>query len=44
MKIKILINMLREIDTEKNSKRDLKMILEWIANEMEKELENGEDK
>lgn len=44
MKIKILINMLREIDTEKNSKRDLKMILEWIANEMEQELENGKDK
>lgn len=44
MKLKRLINMLREIDTEKNSRRDLKMILEWIANEMEQELENGKDK
>lgn len=42
--MKKLINMLREIDTEKNTRRDLKMILEWIADAMEKELENGKTK
>lgn len=39
-----LILMLRQIDTEKNTREDLKMILEWIADAMEKELENGEVK
>lgn len=42
--MKKLINMLREIDTEKNTRKDLKMILEWIADAMEKELENGKIK
>lgn len=38
-----LIQMLREIDTNKNTREDLRMILDWIADAMEKELRKGEE-
>ena len=37
-----LLTMLREIDTNKNTREDLKMIINWIADAMEEELRKGE--
>jgi len=35
-----LITMLKEIDTEKNSAEDLKYVLDYIANELEKYIDD----
>ncbi len=35
-----LIAMLKEIDTEKNSAEDLKYVLDYIANELEKYIDD----
>ena len=35
-----LITMLKEIDTEKNSDEDLKYVLDYIANELEKYIDD----
>lgn len=42
VKIQSLLTMLREIDTNKNTREDLKMIINWIADAMEEELRKGE--
>ena len=43
IKLITLTQMLREIDLEKNSKEDIKMVLEYIANELEKIYKVSED-
>ena len=42
IKFQNLLTMLREIDTNKNTREDLKMIINWIADAMEEELRKGE--
>lgn len=40
LKFQNLITMLKEIDTEKNSAEDLKYVLNYIANELEKYIDD----
>ena len=42
VKFQNLLTMLREIDTNKNTREDLKMIINLIADAMEEELKKGE--
>lgn len=42
VKFQNLLTMLRQIDTNKNTREDLKMIINWIADAMEEELRKGE--
>jgi len=41
-KISILIDMLKELDLEKNDKETIKMVLNYIANELENYVKKGE--